>query len=362
MLKSGAGVWGIPGYAMKGIHREILKLGTKDLTGYIETARAAQGLHELRECEELQQYIVERWNGLKASSSKKRPGTWNTRMRSWPNAEDEKKKLVDMRSYNDRETMDDEDLHRAIRASLASSSHPSAFSKPGTIESGFSDSLDRKEAPLPRDYNEDAALHHAVRASMTEYGGDFDIKSASALQEPQEDPELAAAIRMSMIDSPKAKSFDSPWRKPVPSASSEPRAGLAIDADSIYDQELMRRIDELTKPASTAPGSAPPNYSAPVGAEDADEFDDLDLRRAIEESRKQQPQQIASPPPPPPPPPTTHNDGDDDELARAVRESLRLEEEKWLKLEEEERVVLEYVARASREEQERERAARAGRV
>ncbi|KAF8544877.1 hypothetical protein BDD12DRAFT_771811 [Trichophaea hybrida] len=372
VLKSGAGVWGVPGYAMKGIHREILKLGTKDLSGYIETARAAQGLHELREHEELRQYIVECWNELKTSSSKKRPGPWNTRMRSWPNAEDEKKKLVDMRSYDDdRESFrGDEDLHRAIRASLASSSHPSSSSMPpSSTGRDMFDLLDRKgPPPLHTDRHDDYHLHEAIYASMG--GGGVDIRSAPALQAHQEDPELAEAIRMSMMDThtpppPRAKSFDSPIRKPVPQSSSNLRAADSIvDEDgSIYDQELMRRIEELTNPThttTTTPGSVPANYSAPVGAEDTDEFDDLDLRRAIEESRGMQPQyQLQEIAPLRLSPITTHNDrsDSDNELARAVKESLRLEEEKRLKLEEEERVILEYVARMSREEEERRRAA-----
>ena len=389
MLKSGAGIWGIPGYAMKGVHREFLKLGSrsKDLTGYIETSRAVQGVHELNENEELRPYIVQRWCEIRPSSPRAQASGWQTRRRARRHSgggEDERRRrpgaMVDMRTYVDDQSMDDDGaLHRAIRASTLSTSSPPAWARPAGAPTSPQE-LDSSSEKLSvvvspptagsstSDTAVDDPLRRAIRPSVSRHGG-------PPAPVPERDPELEEAIRLSMMEASitRSRSFDVLRRKPVPPPRQPEVAATSIAASStsggIYDGELIRRID-----SGAVPSRPPSNYSNPGGELD-DEFDAADLRRAIEESRleHQHLQQRAlspSPPPPPspsPPPPCTQaqdagvvddgvdDDVDDAELARALQESLRLEEENRRKREEEERTVLEYVARFSREEAERER-------
>lgn len=288
--------------------------------------------------------------------------------------------MVDMRTYVDDQSMDDDGaLHRTIRASTLSASSP-AWARPAgapTPPQELDSSSSEKKLPMvvspptaggsASDTAVNDPLRRTIRLSMSRYDG---LPAAV----PERDPELEEAIRLSMMEASltRPKSPDVLHRKPVPPPRQPELTATSIAASStaggVYDGELIRRID------SGAVSSRPLSNYSNSGGESDDEFDAADIRRAIEESRleHQHHQQRAlspSPPPPPspsPPPPCTQaqdvgvvddgvDDVDDAELARALQESLRLEEENRRKREEEERTVLEYVARFSREEAERER-------
>jgi hypothetical protein len=176
ILKPGAGIYGIPAYTMKGIHREIIKLSTKDVDGYVESARAAQGAHELLgERPEIRRQVVERWAELRSATGGKRPNRWrawsSSTNHSRPGSSDSagKKKLVDIRTYDDDAS--DENLQRALRESVASASS-SSISKPSQTTYG--------------NYNEKKELERALRDSLGPYQGDRAGGPSKAAMEDEE--------------------------------------------------------------------------------------------------------------------------------------------------------------------------------
>jgi hypothetical protein len=264
ILKPGAGIWGLPGYTMKGIHREILKLSSKDVNGYIESARAAQGSHELLGAPpEIRRQVVERWTELRSPAGGKRPSLW----RAWSTSADNsrpgssnnsKKKLVDIRTYDDDA---DEDLQRALRESAAAAAAPSPedarFSRPP--QSAY------------RIYDEEKELERAVHESLGPY-----------------------------------------HEHRAGSSSKAAMASQAYEDRKLYDN-----------PQPVTPPPLPPRTPSGHGLVHGDQG------QAV----------------------VAEDDEEAEQLARAIAESLAMEEERNRRLERE-RVVMEYVAEASLQEEE----------
>lgn len=106
ILKPGAAIWGLPGYAFLGIHKEVRKLFGSSVLNYIISARTAQGYEDAQKATpEERQYIINQFKTHKSEyvnakqtreeasgqeSGKKSPrGFWETRHLSF----DERKKL-----------------------------------------------------------------------------------------------------------------------------------------------------------------------------------------------------------------------------------------------------------------------------
>ena len=137
---------------MKGIHREIQKIGKGDLNGYLESARAAQGLHEYSQTPpETRRYIIDRWRQLKIQPPEKKSrvgfsGKKAEKKEKYPEAKD----LRDYRAESTSDYMtaentryhrpekshyddDDDEMNRAIRASLEPENRTVSSRGPGPI-------------------------------------------------------------------------------------------------------------------------------------------------------------------------------------------------------------------------------------
>ncbi|KFX91457.1 hypothetical protein V490_05886 [Pseudogymnoascus sp. VKM F-3557] len=67
VFKPGAAIWGLPGYTMMGLHKEVRKMFGASVQAYIISARTAQGYEQWRtSTKEEQQYITSRWKGIKS--------------------------------------------------------------------------------------------------------------------------------------------------------------------------------------------------------------------------------------------------------------------------------------------------------
>lgn len=166
VFKTGAGVWAIPGYTMKGIHREYMKFtNPNDATSIITAQRVAQGEVELEgeHREEIRAAVLGRWwiikrngvGGVKASSS------------SWIG---EKRKLAqplgDATTYDeDARQLDlenDDELERAIRASMVDTSTDTQ------LEEAIRLSLSASSAQSHDSGDLDDEMERAIRESLQE--------------------------------------------------------------------------------------------------------------------------------------------------------------------------------------------------
>nr|POF17089.1 isoform 2 of sterol 3-beta-glucosyltransferase ugt80a2 [Quercus suber] len=72
-LKPGAAIFGIPGYTMKGVYKELQKMNGSSVQNYIIAARTAQGYDEwIRASPEEKQDVINRWNVLQKDIKKKK--------------------------------------------------------------------------------------------------------------------------------------------------------------------------------------------------------------------------------------------------------------------------------------------------
>nr|POE80091.1 sterol 3-beta-glucosyltransferase ugt80a2 [Quercus suber] len=72
-LKPGAAIFGIPGYTMKGVYKELQKMNGSSVQNYIIAARTAQGYDEwIRASAEEKQDVISRWQVLQKDIKKKK--------------------------------------------------------------------------------------------------------------------------------------------------------------------------------------------------------------------------------------------------------------------------------------------------
>ena len=325
VLKSGAAMWGLPAYAMKGVHREIMKLGTKDVTGYIASARAAQGVHEaLQAPAGTQEVVFGRWNTRSTSNGTSWKGKLGGRMssRSSGGSGADKKKLLGMETGDIAELYGDQpdpDLQRTLRTSI-SHQNPPMYQSPTYGEN----SGDAKR----RTSGDDDEFHRAIWAT-----------------------------------SPASSHIPTHSRTWSTSADVKRQPTVMFDNTNVHgddEDEQMRRALQASLGYDTG-AHVDVSSTAPLHPEfrREDEQFQLTVRMSLDECERNSRSASANFPKTPDDPrvPLAGDvkrsvpvDGDD--LAHAVNESLRLEEERKIKREEEERIVMEYVTRVSREEEE----------
>ncbi|KAA8893309.1 hypothetical protein FN846DRAFT_546447 [Sphaerosporella brunnea] len=265
VLKPGAGIWGVPAYAMKGIHREYLKLFTKDVNGYIASARAAQGVHELLGAPPgMRRQVVERWAQLKSG---KRQNHWRSWSRSGAAPTTNKKKLIDLRTYDDdRRDLEDEDLQRALRESASAAAAGPSTGYPHEKSAPFSSADYPPEKVAPpvcapssiNHYDEESELQRAVQESLSPRANVAEL----------EDPELMEALRRSLLapeqppvlaeravtppgddDDDDDDSWENIGREESPNAhphtqDSDPELAMALAESLRLEEERKRRLEE----------------------------------------------------------------------------------------------------------------------
>ncbi|KAJ9161910.1 Glycosyltransferase family 1 protein [Coniochaeta hoffmannii] len=73
VAKPGAAIWGVPGYVMKGVHKEVQKLFGSNVQNYIIASRTAQGYEEwLQSSDAEKQDVIVRWKLIQKYLKKKR--------------------------------------------------------------------------------------------------------------------------------------------------------------------------------------------------------------------------------------------------------------------------------------------------
>jgi hypothetical protein len=407
IVKPAAGIYALPGYAMKGIYKEIQKQFGASVNNYIIAARTAQGWEAWLETDkDFQTEIVHRYLRVYEEAKKKKAvgedqydavtefmdKRKEKRKERWEKAMGayriKKKELVDgihshcpancavpghKHKSASHSTSDllaatstrgdsissmhggiDGGRHPSGSASTSHLEHSRTFPEAGApgrpIDEDTQHSVDLEEAirrsvqeSSTGDTEEDRAIQRALRASITELHRSGIPAHHETTAQEDEETQLRLAIQESMIHDNMSKST---------------LRGGAEDPDVLFvagNHDDDHLDGDVTPPA--IPPMSPRRTRGDItprpiitGAE-AVEDDDLDLKKAIEESKKLHTGSAAA----------GGVDADDDaDIQKALAESKKLNEESE-KAKREEEIVMEYIKKQSLAEEEHRRRIAQGR-
>ena len=302
ILKPGAGVWGVPGYAAQGIYREMRKHFDPSVEGYIIAARTAQGFEDMQAAssEEYSQLIKD-WDDVKSSIHKKK------------HVGEEKMEEIKAR-YHEHQ----------YRSRSRSGSAPLSFLN-YTHRRASSNGAGARAEERPSEQtaqrltqcdpdSEDKELEEAIRQSVAE----------TSRGNREEDAAIERAIRASVAELEEAKkrgARDADLTHVLHASIANAQSGnLSHGAGSAENNDSRNETASAVKPQPSS----------------ADKDDDADLQRAITASKDT--------------PASPH----EEELQRAIaesREAHEREEAAKEKAKEEEEVVMRYMLRQSEAEE-----------
>jgi UDP:flavonoid glycosyltransferase YjiC (YdhE family) len=234
-LKPGAAVFGIPGYTMQGVYKEMQKQMGSSVQNYIIAARTAQGYEEWSGASaEERSDVVRRWQILETQLRKKR------------NADDVVKEIFEEAR---RKRM--ESLPEGERSAPGSNNQPTGqptqqAPDPGALEAAIRESIRQTSRGNPE---EDAAIERAIRVSMSE------LARNSGAAKPQDDDD--EALRKAM-------------------AASSQNDGQQTGQQSEHDEELERALTNSLKEQRR-------QYD---NDHDDDDDNDEEYQRALRESQQ----------------------------------------------------------------------------
>ncbi|KAI5367462.1 putative UDP-glucuronosyl/UDP-glucosyltransferase, ubiquitin interacting [Septoria linicola] len=226
MLKPGAAIFGIPGYTMKGVYKEIQKQFGSSVQNYIIAARTAQGFDEYQSASpEERRDVVMRWAVLQKNLKKKR------------NPEEMVRDIL-------KEQMDKKECWLESRKTKKdtgdrSQSHSTA-GKPDPEQSMLAMGTDRAYN-MDSDEAENRAIEEAIRLSVLE----------TSHGDPTEDARVERGIRGKLAETQRHRE---PQIDPAEDAAlRQALEASAADADrsqherSQYDRELEQVIAQSLK-------------------------------------------------------------------------------------------------------------------
>ncbi|CUS08509.1 unnamed protein product [Tuber aestivum] len=297
VLKGGAAFWGVPAYTMKGIHREIQKLQVSDVDKFIIGSRIAIAEAEFQQSSpQLQRQIIDRWNELgldkfKRASNKKISSTSFLSHSQKPKGKGREPPEVESTPQN-------------------TATHTGNFDDE-ELEKAIKESVKITSNGDPR---EDEMVEKAIRASIAE------------LQEG------GVSVHETVGDNSEESEEEAYHRVVTASATEAGRNnGADVPNDPILEEALRNSLLE-----------GGPGHNTQLDTQDEE------LERALRESIRDENMAVREYP-------DTQDGAGDPELQRAIEESKRLEVERELRRKTEEEVIMEYVKKASLEEQEYER-------
>lgn len=277
VLKPGAAIFGIPGYTMKGVYKEMLNALGSSVQNYIIAARTAQGYDEWnRSSPAEREDVVMRFARLGKQLKKKKSPEELVR-----SIMGEQRQKRDPKGGKDSGTLfvsrDREDAMLSAgaqenRPRPASSAPPAAPSADAELEEAIR--LSVRETSRG-DVDEDAEVERAIRASMAEHA-----RSRGAANASDEDSEaLRKAMAASLADAEDAKTkgkhattdHDDDLEKALAASLREQRRLHAdngewdSDPGTEHDEEYRRAINASQGRA----GDAPPPYEEELGGKTA---------------------------------------------------------------------------------------------
>ncbi|KAI1752674.1 hypothetical protein F4782DRAFT_499652 [Xylaria castorea] len=360
IFKPAAGFWGIPAYAMAGVHAEIRTLFAQSAHKYIVASRISQGNHDFNDSSAEEREDVEvRWLSMKGNMK----GFYSLKQK-------EKGKSRDVSpSAPEHASVSTESLDESPRTGWFQNRNNSAAEKRSLQDQKRAWKKRRAEGPF---------IEEDVRGVSTtgtrELDGEFETAIQAAVREtsrgdPVEDARIEQVIRssvgvmrrrsttMSSLATSNSGYSNSGWvpdvKHPFPDEKRE-YPFSPDDLENITDEEYQALIEEAIKMSVTETQQQAirmHDFEEEEGeddedmkraleqshAEDPSRQDEEALRQAIEASQAEQ-QQVQQQP------------DDEEELKRALAESERAHHQEVARinsLRSEEDVVMEYVKKQS---------------
>ncbi|KAK4543906.1 hypothetical protein LTR36_004680 [Oleoguttula mirabilis] len=252
-LKPGAAIFGIPGYAMKGVYKEMQKQFGSSVQNYIIAARTAQGFDDWQSSSvEERTDVVRRWKELQKDLKKKRNPDEMVR----DILEEQRKKKLELMERWKAEGMGGIGAvgKRMSRGRAASTSQ---FNR-SAGSPGFHDA---QSATLATEGSQEGGLEHARTFAGPE-GDDDDLLEAIKLSvqetsrgDPEEDAAIERAIQASMAELQKDRSERGGRRGGDDEDEHMRQALMASQAeadghghpDATHDKELERVLAQSLK-------------------------------------------------------------------------------------------------------------------
>lgn len=321
-------MWGVPGYTMKGIHREIQKLQGSDVDKYIINSRIVMSEAEFQQSTAReQQAILARWYDLRFDKTRKQKkkdifdGSVFGLRRGVKDKGNDKSKMGEVRTPETE-----------IASSGAIAPAPLQYA-PGVLQQVAS--YDNKElekaiqesvkATSNGNATEDSAIEAAIRASISEL--QYVARNHPIENVDDEEEAYQRAIRDSMAEASRAGG-----------------GGGWVTDDREFEEIRYKSLTEQGTPSGYGEDDLKwaLTESTRYGGSPARD-DEVEFERALRESRIQQKKPEVG---------LRFHEEHDEELLKAIAESKRLDEERETRRRTEEEVVMEYVMKASLEEQE----------
>ncbi|CAM1510161.1 Fc.00g004960.m01.CDS01 [Cosmosporella sp. VM-42] len=339
-VKPAAGMWGVPAYAMQGVHAEINKFFTKSVQNYIITSRAVQGERDMQKSgPEERADILQRWNNIKfdlknfyqlkrkEKTAGKLPVTSDNQSATQGESGFERPRTGWL--YTKKMSFDERKRLHAQREQW----------KKGYVETNITPPSTSGGSSIQTTTSEDAEFEKAIQASVRE----------TSRGNAEEDAAVEAAIRESV----RAVRQKGGLSELIPELPEKTPAIFGDEEYQITDEEYQALIEQAIKHSlGTDPPLPQDSGFVELEAMDTTVFsepagqttplppanEDAELQRAIEESKN------ASHLPP-------RNNNEDEELQRALAASKEAMDKEASQRTEEE-IVLEYVKKQSLAEEE----------
>jgi UDP:flavonoid glycosyltransferase YjiC (YdhE family) len=239
-LKPGAAVFGIPGYTMQGVYKEMQKQMGSSVQNYIIAARTAQGYEEWSGASaEERSDVVRRWQILETQLRKKR------------NADDVVKEIFEEARRKRMESLPKGERSAAGSNNQSTGQSTQQAPDPGALEAAIRESIRQTSRGNPE---EDAAIERAIRVSMSE------LARNSGAAKPQDDDDealrkaMAASSQNDGQQTGQQSEHDEELERALANSLKEQRRQYDNDHDDDddNDEEYQRALRESQQAASNA--------------------------------------------------------------------------------------------------------------
>ena len=262
-LKPGAAIFGIPGYTMKGVYKELQKFSGSSVQNYIIAARTAQGYDDWQKSSpEERLEVVQRWKSIQKDLKKKR------------NPDEMVRDILEEQRHRRQEHIaawkeKKHHFHRATSTGVFKTSHD----LPGTHDTESQEMhSDAQDAELKHANTlDDDELHEAIKMSVRE----------TSRGNHEEDEAVERAIKASMAELQRDRAArrapdedDEDLRKAMAASEAESH-GAPVE----HDKELERALAQSLKEQRRKHGSDSEWDSEP------DTEDDEEYKKALKASQ-----------------------------------------------------------------------------
>jgi UDP:flavonoid glycosyltransferase YjiC (YdhE family) len=274
-LKPGAAVFGIPGYTMQGVYKEMQKQMGSSVQNYIIAARTAQGYEEWSGASaEERSDVVRRWQVLEQQLRKKR------------NADDVVKEIFEEARRKRMEGLP-QSGRSAGTGNQPAGTNTQQAPDPNALEAAIRESIRQTSRGNPE---EDAAIERAIRVSMSE------LARQSGAARPQDDDDealrkaMAASTQESTRQGGQEIERDDEFERALANSLKEQRSQYDHDDNDDNDEEYQQALRESQQAASNAgegSSSAPAYDQGHLGGTTREQYEQAGAGKG-EKSREEQ--------------------------------------------------------------------------